>query len=196
MRKEIHLRPSDVPSHLLAGYKGRRLKLCITEDISINSHDAYWSGGSRTTWYVQRLSDGAKLPLLDTTHHPMRVRVEDKRMEIKPGYIIVAHSIFQGEDMGLTFHIHPLNVAPLFSVPSTNLSIEERFVLTAARTLKSSYNGRSRRDMALDHPFSLGHAFKDLRITKEEYQVAYDSLVEKGLLNKRGAITVEGRNAL
>ena len=105
--KTIHLEKSQIPNQLRFG--GNKFKAVISDTISIYNHDGYWSGGSKTSFFVFRLSDNKQITLTDTYLHPGKTEAGYKKHMIMPGYIIVEHSYFCGKDHGYTFHVNPTN---------------------------------------------------------------------------------------
>jgi hypothetical protein len=99
----------------------------------------------------------------------------------------VEHSIFCGKDMGLTIHIHPANANRLLPAP-VELTWAERTVLLATMSWKSSYAGVSN--------YRFVEAQRTCGITLPEWENAKQSLIARKLLNKAGAVTVDGRNAI
>ena len=76
----------------------------------------------------------------------------------------------------------------------------EAVVLIYSATRKSSYNGKDRYDMANGEAewgsSYAGNFFPDGEFPpREDWNAAKSSLIDKGLLNKRGAVTLEGKNA-
>jgi len=89
--------------------------------------------------------------------------------------------------MGLTIYVHPSNLAKLLPKPA-ELTRHERTVLGYTARLKSSYGGISN--------YRFHEAHERTGITLAEWDAAKQSIIGKKLLNKRGAITTQGRNAL
>jgi hypothetical protein len=119
----------------------------------------------------------------------------DINVTLKPGFAVLEHSIFCGKDMGLTFYLHPDNATKLLP-PVHDISPYERLVLRATASLKSSYNGRDRYQMAQGYENANYLKANNLSYpTREQWESAKQSLVGKGLLNKAGAVTPAGRNA-
>lgn len=183
----IHLHPNDAVKALgraaFPEYRGRMYQAIITEDpISLNSH---WDGGSRDYFVlINSRAQRAQAPQSGTMFDgPLST---PPKVAPTPDLVIVKHSIFCGKDYGLTFYIHP-KLAPRMlpaSADAHGLTRPEQLVLLAACSLKSSYQGRPiRRDEC---------ARKG--VSPAEYDAALNSLKAKGLLNKSGAVTVDGRN--
>ena len=195
-----HLDPKQVPANLRADYKGRHLKAVVCVQMSMPIDAGLWSGGSRDTYDVVRLADGAAIsdpahktgPFVDSGR---RARI----IQLEPGICVRHHSIFCGKDHGLTFYLHPDNVSGLLP-PTDDLSDNERIVLTATRMYKSSYNGRDRYDMASDGA-RYDHNIRNCAgvspfMSRQVWNDTKALLIERGMLNKAGAITTKGRNAI
>lgn len=68
------------------------------------------------------------------------------------------------------------------------LTVDEKIVLSATRSLKSSYNGLSN--------YRFHEASQTTGITQARWGAALGSLKARKLLNAAGAITDEGKNAI
>jgi len=135
------------------------------------------------------------MPMTNTSQHPANVKPGQQEVVVVPGFVIVEHSIFCGKDMGLTFYVNPADIVKLLPAP-VELTLAEEFVLTATRHYKSSYMGRDRFEMAIDHPADLGPRFNELLMNRAEWNIVKDDLIARKLLNRAGAITNAGRNAI
>jgi hypothetical protein len=71
---------------------------------------------------------------------------------------------------------------------SGGLTLPEKIVLVATSSLKSSYGGIPN--------FRFTQAKSETGITQADWDLAKESLTKKGFLNKAGAITTSGKNAL
>lgn len=191
----VYLDPKQVPANLRANYKGRHLEGVVCVQMSIPMDAGLWSGGSRDTYDVVRLEDGAAVsdPAHKTGPFPDSGRRE-RIVQLEPGFCVRRWSIARGKDRGLTFYLHPDNAAALLP-PAVDLSADEKIVLATTRNYKSSYNGRDRYDMASDDarydrnrqsPFMSRQVWNDTKA----------ALISRGMLNKAGAITTKGLNAI
>ena len=160
------------------GYTGRKFQVRTTESVTLS--DNYWSGGTRSYWYFFSLGTGKQVslpgqnPLQDANTHSV---------ELPPDVLAVEHAIFCGKDMGLTVWAHPSAMDRMALPAAPELSPEESIVLYTTRAYKASYGGVSNLRQ------------KESGLPPEAYERAKQSLIEKRLLNKRGAITPAGRNA-
>jgi hypothetical protein len=185
----VHLDPNQVPAHLKAGYSGKHLKARVCERVTVPMTAGLWDGGSRDTYRVVRLSDGAEISPVDESAAPWDRSRSAREIALEPGFCVVEHSIFRGKDLGLTFHMHPQDATRMLPAP-VELTELERMVLEATRSLKASYGGRDRYQMATDN---LRYSDKPSRTQWDEAKAA---LIGRGYLNKAGAITTAGKNAV
>jgi hypothetical protein len=165
-------------------YRGRMYK--------VRPHDgpmsvvSFWDGGSRNYFALVRLADMAKLPV------PQNGTMFDggplPDVSIPSGCVIVEHSIFCGKDMGLTFHVRKDEALALLPPVSEPLTADEKTVLWATSSYKASYNG--------DSHIRFHEAHRKTGITRERWETAKAAMIARKCLNKAGAITPAGRNAL
>ncbi len=192
--KTIYLEPTDAVAVKLNAatfrYSGRTFKATIHESGGMSLRSC-WEGGSRDEYRVVKLDtmqsvaipeNGSGFTAIDREYGPSGLPVSLP----EPGYAVVEHSIFCGKDSGITIHLHAENAAALLPAPA-ELTFNERVVLVATRSLKSSYAGIS------DYRFH--SAKEDTGITRADWDTAKSALIARGLLNKAGAITVSGKNA-
>jgi len=180
MNKVIHLEPNKVPVTLRGSYTGKMFKAEVCESMTIPSDAGLWFEGTRHTFKYIRLEDGKELDAVNHNASPWNKSRQDVKVDLKPGYAVVEHTIFCGKDMGLRFYVHHADVVSFLPAP-VELSDNSRKVLGVISAYKSTYRGDEYRRMGLS-PESVG-------LAKEE-------LFSKGLINTKGAITVAGRNAL
>lgn len=141
--------------------------------------DSYWDGGSKNSFAAVDL---------ETLRAGAVPENYNMGAEVLPNNIaIVKHTIFSGKDLGLTIYVNATNISKSLPQPTDELSWAENVVLVATRSLKSSYGGISN--------YRFYDANRTVDITKEEWDTARESLIQKGLLNKSGALTNNGRNS-
>jgi hypothetical protein len=188
----IYLEPAMVPAALRGTYSGKKFKAVVVTSVTIPADAGLWSDGSRDRYHGVAIETGAAMAFPGQAASPWDHR-QDCTVTLEPGFAIVRHSVMCGADYGLTFYVHPDNAAKLLPAPAPELTDFERIVLEATRSLKSSYNGRDRYQMACVDCLPYGAVPK---MTRTEYSAAKETLRQKGLLNKAGAITPAGRNAV
>lgn len=181
--KAIHLDKKDVPEFMrtIGGYRGRKFKAVVTESVSV--YGTQWDGGSRTQYYALALASPESLrQFRDPRPWPENMG-DVGQVDIPPQCIIVAHSIFCGKDMGLTFYVRPENTATLLPEQSKaeDMTHAERVVLSVSCSLKSAY----RREKAERYH----------NVGKADYDTALVSLKARGYLKSNNAVTTAGKNA-
>src|SRR5690348_9548734 len=97
-----------VPNKLRGEYKGRKFRVKVCESVTIPADANLWAGGSREKYWAIRLEDGAQVTL-GSTSAPWDAHRQDRAVKLVPGIAVVMHSFFQGQDMGLTYYLHPEN---------------------------------------------------------------------------------------
>jgi len=193
----IYLEPAQVPQHLRSGYNGKKFKAVVCTSVTIPADAGLWGGGSRDTYRAVNLNTGHAISFPGQDLAPWGHGRAERVFNLSPGIAVVQSSIFCGKDMGLTFHVHPDNAALLLPAPVADLTPHQRLVLIATRSLKASYNGQDRYTMARGehHCTQLLKVNGCLYPTRGEWDAAKAVLMQRGLLNRAGAITPAGRNA-
>jgi hypothetical protein len=179
MQKAIYLDAKMIPAHLRGSYNGNKFKAYVCTEMTIPSDAGLWSGGSRDTYSAINFSTGEIVPFPGQQSAPWDSSRADRKVTLEPGFAVVEHTIFSGKDLGLTFYLHPDNATKLLP-PATDLGEHEAIVRYEMKREDWSYSWRK------NPPF----------MSREQWEEAKASLISKGLLNKAGAITVNGRNAL
>jgi hypothetical protein len=192
----IYLDPAMVPAQLRGSYRGTKFQAVLTEKTTIPASAGNWDGGSRSTYVALELKTGKAVSVSDQFSAPWDGSRVDREVTLQQGLVVVRHTISRGRDLGLTFYMNPADAVPMLPAP-VDLTAHERIVLEATGSLKSSYMGRDRFQMAAEDRRLLDkHIPGERQITRAEWETAKAALIEKGLLNKAGAITVAGRNAI
>jgi len=177
----LHLEKNQVPAFLRGSYSGQMFKAKPCEEMTINPDAGLWSGGSRDIFSAIELSTGRSLPLPNQADAPWSESRTERKITLRPNFAIVRHSVFQGKDLGLTFYVHPDDVARLIpSSAASDLSETEIKVLAILRGVKSSYRP--------DYYSRAG-------IKPAQVEGIKARLLSLGLVDKRGAITVAGKTA-
>ena len=174
----------DLARVAFPAYSGRRYKLRVVDPATPMNITSYWDGGSRSYYAFVNLATKAVVTV------PQNGSGFDRPIGPTPipeGCALIEHSIFQGHDVGITIHLRTENATAMLPKP-VELTRDEKIVLIATRSLKSSYGG------VRDYRFH--EASRETGITAERWNVAKDALIGRGLLNRAGAITDTGRNAV
>lgn len=188
----IYLTEHQVPAHLRAGFSGKRFSAEVCEVVVIPADAGMWSGGSRDSYRVVRLSDGVSLA---ASNGDAAWRGEQVAREIKlePGICVVRHCQGLSDIRNLTFFVHPADAAALLP-GKVELSELEKLVLSATRSYKALYAGKDRYMMACD---DLRYGKRGMAVpTRVQWDETKAGLIVRGYLNRAGAITVTGRNAI
>lgn len=177
----IYLDRAQVPAILRKGYNGTRFNARPCESMTIPSDAGLWSGGSRTTYTAIELATGREQPLPSQSSAPWDKNRVERTVELRPGFAIVAHAIFCGTDCGLTFYVHPQDVAQL--LPPSNgaeLTDQERLYLAVIRSRKSAYRADE---------------YRRKGFTQAQLDALRAAMLDRGMIDARGAITTAGKNA-
>lgn len=188
------LEKNQVPQHLRGDYSGNKFRAESCTEVTIPMDAGLWSGGSRETYRHVRLSDGAMVDAVNHNEAPWGNRKE-RTIKLEPGFCVVKHIIFCGKDLGLAFYVHPDDVAKILPAPSVDLTENEKTVLWATCSFKSSYGGRDRYEMARENKSPYWQKDAPKFMSRDEWNAAKASLVASGHLSANGAITPKGRNA-
>lgn len=157
------------------GYHGRKVKI---SDKVPTSLDSYWDGGSRDTYCFYAILTGDVLQV--ESNHPMFEPDKPRKLrELPEGILLIEHSIFCGKDLGITIYSkHNLNLL-LPPAAKVEMTEDEKIVLELCCGRIPS----ARRETAACY-YGIGY---------ERYEAALAGLKTKGLLNKAGAATAEGK---
>ena len=165
-------------------YKGK--KVTISTDVPKRIF-SYWDEGSRTYYAFFSLENGKTFNV--ESNHPMFEAGKPNTLDKLPERVLlVAHSYYCGKDSGITIYANAVDLAPMLPAPEGNLTDHERIVLTFTKAYKASYGGVSN--------LRFHEAKRTHKITLTDWEAAKASCTAKGYLDKRGAITASGRNAI
>lgn len=163
-------------------YRGKGFRLHITEyPVTVNM-DAH--GGTFTRYMIVDLETRRVAPL--ENHHTFPPVRHD--FLLSGNVAIAEHVHFCGRLEFLRLNVLPSSMRPdLLPPPAPALTRDQQIVLVATRGLKSSYQGIK--------DFRFREAARYTQITRERWDAAKAELQALKLLDSRGALTVEGRNA-
>jgi hypothetical protein len=200
MANRIYLDKLDPLTSRIVGvafpaYRGKKFAIEIRDyPIDVRS---YWDGGSRDYFTFVNLTTYETMAMPAQSGFDRQIQGADS-VTIPAGFACVQHTIFCGKDLGLTIIVGPSNAALLITEQSAALTEDQTLVLAYTRGRKSSYAGRDRCDMAIEDMRSSRRfdPSKPEPITRDRWNSAKASLIDAGYLNKAGAITVKGKNAI
>ncbi len=182
----VYLRRSDptVDELIRAAFPGltcQKVEAIVTE--SVHFCGTNWDEGNRREYVIVRLAD-MKTFRIEEAPWIERSELHEKTYKLPPGFVVVVHIIGRYEHIEI--HTAADNVTRLLPAPVT-LTEDEEIVLVATRSLKASYGGVS------NHRFVEARRYTGIDLHR--WETAKATLIARKLLNKAGAITVEGRNA-
>ena len=85
-------------------WRGRKVAVEITEQVYI--YDTNWSGGTRNQYAALQSNNEFKT---FEAPAPWNNRAEGSCVAMRPGMMIVCHTMFCGKDAGIRIYIHPVN---------------------------------------------------------------------------------------
>lgn len=180
---EIHSNHPDViaiAKKAYPDYNGKKFSVVVASTVDVRS---YWEGGSKSTFVFVRFDNST-----GTIEVPQQSAYDPKiagadAVPLQPGMACVEHAIFCGKDVGCKIHVHVDN-APRYLPPPTMLSEDESIVLYHTKSFTNTGGYRFQ------------EAHRVTGITRERWEAATVACQSRKLLDKRGAITGDGRNAL
>jgi hypothetical protein len=163
----------------LIGYKGRKITARIQEKVSF--YGTMWDEGNRRTYYAVNLStmtavqgDRETFAAWSPAHHTDHV--------IPPGFIVAVFVEARGREY-MEIIAPASTLTPMLPAP-VELTEDERKCLISTRSNKSTYAGNNQ------------YRRTEAGMTVSAWETAKASLIARGFLNKAGAITITGRNAI
>ena len=182
----VHLRRSDptVDELIRAAFPGltsQKVEAIVTD--SVRFYGTNWDEGNRRDYVIVRLED-KKTFRIEEAPFMEPSELHQRTYKLPPGFVVVVHIIGRYEH--LEIHTAVDNVTRLLPAP-VELTEDEEIVLVATRSLKASYGGAS------NHRFVEARRYTGIDLHR--WETAKATLIARRLLNKAGAITVEGRNA-
>lgn len=174
----MYLNRKDIPEVIInnINYNGTKFELRVTEQVTLSN--TAWSGGSKRTYTAINLSTGEQAQCAMVIGGLVGTRPQT--IDIPNGVAVLEHCIFGGKDMGYRIYVNQNTAAPL--LPESNDIAELEKVVLA---LTVGYKSFARLEYA-----------QRAGITKQMWEDTKATLIEKKLLKKNGAISVEGRNVV
>lgn len=184
----VHLKMSDptvrdIIRTTFPDYNGKNVTARIQETVVL--YGTMWDDGSKREYKLLRLSDMRVIDIEDAPYMETS-RLHEAEIKMEPGLVVVCLNHFRGTKR-LEIISSAENITPMLSAPN-DLTEDEKTVLVATRSLKSSYAGIK------DYRFL--EAKRRRGITRERWDEAMNLLKSKKYLSSSGAITVDGRNAV
>lgn len=181
----------EITRRTFPDYTGNRFEVEVQEPhVPLTFSKTYWEGGSRTEYVLLNLITGKTFSI--HSGHPFfepEYAAFNQAQHILPENIVcVKHTIFCGKDLGITILAHPNNMNKLIgdgAINGLDLNRVELVVLSST-SHKSSYSGVRHYRKYISVKYG--------GITQKEYEDGKTKLQEKGILDKRGALTILGKN--
>lgn len=183
----IYLERKDIPREILQhiSYKGTKFQLKPSTEVHL--FGCAWGGGCRNSYYAVNLDTGMIAHNQVEFGNYFLGAPDSAKVELLTNCMIVEHSYYRGKDMGITLYLHPSRITKMLP-KSDDTPVHHKIVLAATAGLKNTYGGRT------NIRFTEAHEYTG--ITQEEWSRAKAELIASKHLNKSGAITVKGRNAV
>ena len=183
----VHLKRSDktveqIIQAAFPEFTGQKVQASIAD--SIRFYNTMWDEGNRRTYVYVELNT-MKAQTVPQEQYMTRSEFHQTEHPIPTGFVCVVH--VESRVPHIEIHGPAANLTGLLPKPS-ELSFDEKVVLVATRSLKSSYAGISN--------YRFHQAGGYIGGSLDRWEAAKQTLIQKGLLNKAGAITVDGKNAV
>jgi hypothetical protein len=179
----MYVKRKDMLPSIVKAIDAREYEILIAESVTLSGN--YWQGGVKYYYRAINLDSGQWVESGAEFGNPFTCPHEPT-IKLLPGIAVIRYRNRPGRDC--TVFLHPDNANKLITTDSSKqLSDNEKLVLQNTKGLKSSYGGISN--------YRFHCANRDKGITLDAWNVAKDSLIARGLLDKRGALTTDGRNA-
>ena len=166
------LRKSQIPACLLAvfpEYRGRKFRAQVATSVTFS--DVHASGGTINTYRLVRLADGLCADMIEGV--PWQNGVEGSMVALRAGFVVVEHTRFCGQDLGLRFHVHPEDVARVIAQGGTAGSFGVRWQQWNPRsqllTKERVFSTREKRDAYVEK-LTEKHAFHKILAMLDEVQ--------------------------
>lgn len=187
MLTAIQLYPTDesvktILEATFPGYKGRNVEAIISDSVSF--HGTLWDSGYRRTYKIFNLNTKEVLSI-PTAPFLKSSPIHENPFPIEKGFVVVVFC--EGRRDHIEIHSSADNLTAMLPKP-VELSENEKRVLLVTRCRKSSYAGIAK--------YREYEAMRIWGMALEQYNEAKTSLIEKRMLNRAGAITIEGRNQI
>ncbi len=164
-------------------YNGKKFKISTAVPHRL---DSYWSGGSRDYFAFYCLPT-TNIATVESNHPTFESDKPCKLDELPRGMLLVKHCYFCGKDMGITVYANKEDLTGMLP-KSTPVTDNERIVLSYTSKYKSTYGGVKN--------LRFVEANRSTGVTEEDWNNAKASLIASKHLQKNGAITPKGRNAI
>ncbi len=164
-------------------YAGRKISIEVVARDTMFTLRSYWDGGCRDYWTFVSLAD---MRIMQVSQNGSVFDKQAHQSSIPPGVALIQRA-YSGSRQRVVIHIGSEDAALCLPAPA-QISHNQAIVLSATRSFKPCYAGQS------NYRFSQAH--RQTGISREQWDGAKGECQEQGWLNKAGAITATGRNAI
>jgi hypothetical protein len=126
MNTTLTLASSQVPKHLREGFRGRKVQVRAQATFTIPADAGLSSGGSRETFELVRLADGASAEHKLQQASPWAPQRADHEVTIPEGFALRIRWRFCGKTEDLTLVVNPANLTGLLPAGEQVPAILER----------------------------------------------------------------------
>lgn len=157
----------------------------------VELYGTYWDGGNRNSYSAVNLEtmETINLPHFDPPQFGGPVKNPIISLIDQSAQVCIVKLSNVGMRQYITFYFAPENTTKFLQDDSSNsLSKNEKIVLFATKSLKSSYGGIK------NYRFSEANSYTGISLS--QWETALESLINKNLLRKNKSITPAGRNAV
>lgn len=179
----IHLEPSDETAKRLAkasfpDYKGRNFKVVVVKDGTEIDITSYWDEGSRDYYAIVHLPTMKSIAVPE--NNGMNSVHKTKPVKVQQDICVVRRTISRGKDFGLDFIIPESNATKMLPAKE-EITDDEKTVLAITRGKISS---------------ARPEYYSRKGLSPERVKEIQAGLYKKGLIQKNGALTPAGKNAI
>lgn len=101
-QKLTRAQAKEILAQTFPEYRGRKIRLAFTTEVVLS--DVNWGGGSKNTYHgVTANANGKRLVVPAPWNH----HLEGAVVPLTKDLMIVEHTMFCGEDCGITIYAHP-----------------------------------------------------------------------------------------
>ena len=165
-------------------YSGKHISVEPIDPARTINCSSYWDSGHRDYFVFLALVAGADTRIEAPQQSAYDPKVAGIDAVTLPKGIVCVQRTFAGSREYVRVLVRSDDIAPGMLPAAVELTEQERACLKATKSLKNSYAGET--DLRR----------RSTNMSVEEWKATQETLQKRGMLNKAGAITDAGRNAL
>ena len=176
--QRIAVETAKLPAHIARLVDRKYVDVYLTDSVTIGCQQ--WDSGSRTQYAVASLDDASQVkPVHDPRPWPSNMAPLGQTA-IAPRFVIVETGVFCGKPATPAIYARPEDISPALAAPKVEIPHKLAQILSALGQYNSVGRKRFRQDFGVS-------------------QATWDSAIAQlnglGYCDKRGALTVDGKNA-